>query len=125
MNKLDKLYLNVVSHGPQAHYTSSSTIGSTPTGLRWPTTDNETTTRTEHNIFQVVSYMRGLSERVKKTCNTLGIELHFKMQQHLSHLIIGCKTQGYHFTKKWGNVLIQISSNRLCRRIYKGIRKDL
>ena len=41
-----------------------------------------------YNLYMVVPYHQGLSERIKKTCNKFGVQVHFKGGQTIKSLLI-------------------------------------
>ena len=55
----------------------------------------------KQNLYMVVPYHQGLSERVKKSCNKFGVQVHFKGGQTIKSLIMAPKDKDP-FTNKSG-----------------------
>ena len=53
--------------------------------------NNNNTVSSNKNIFTVVPYTRGLSEKFKRICNSLGIQVHFKGNNTIQTLVMDPK----------------------------------
>ena len=71
-----------------------------------------------------VPYFRVLSDGFKKTCNSLGVQVHFKGSNTIYTLLVAPKDKDI-ICQKVANLLFQVPSRGLGRRIPKGIAKDL
>ena len=75
------------------------------------------------NISIVIPYIQGLGERFKRTCNSRGIQVHFKGTNTIKTLLMASNgyQKGQQITKEWSNLQIQIPTYKLSGRIYKRI----
>ena len=73
----------------------------------------------------VVPYIHGLGEKIKRTCNKQGIQVHFKGTNTNKQLLMAPKGQEQQTTGQWGYLQVQMSANKLYRGIHRGIREDL
>ena len=71
----------------------------------------------KQNLYMVVPYYQGLTERVKKTCNKFGVQVHFKGGQTTKSLLIAPKDK-YPITNKSGVIYRYINA------VNMGVRKN-
>ena len=86
---------------------------------------NINNTRPNNKSFSiVVPYTKGLSKRFKKTCNTLGIPVHFKGSNTIYTLLMAPKDKE-NMSKKWVVYWFKCPPQGLPPRIHRGIREGL
>ena len=82
------------------------------------------TSSSNKNISMVVTYTRGLSGRFKKTCNSLGIQVHFKGSNTIHTFLMTPKDKD-NTCQKCGIIYWFQCPHADFPRIHRGIRKDL
>ena len=60
----------------------------------------------QNNLYMVVPYHQGLSERIKRTCNKFGVQVHFKGGQTIKKPPHGSQGQGSYHKQKWSHLQI-------------------
>ena len=71
------------------------------------------------NIYMVVPYQQGLSERVKNTCQKYGVQVHFKGGQTIKDLLMAPKDKDP-ITNKSGIIYRYKCSEDRCEEEYIG-----
>ena len=71
------------------------------------------------NLYMVVPYHQGLSERVKKTCNKFGVQVHFKGGKTIKSLLMAPKDKDP-ITNKSGVIYRYKCSEHGCEEEYIG-----
>ena len=56
--------------------------------------NNQTGQKNKRNLYMVVPYHQGLSERIKRSCNKFGVQVFFKEGQTIRNLLMAPKGQG-------------------------------
>ena len=98
LNTLGKLYWLAISpHGPSTVSSINVTIDTISTIQRLISSDQHITSNNSgsnnRNISIIVPYTKGHSERFKKTCNSLSIQVHFKGHNTIQTLFMAPRTK--------------------------------
>ena len=73
----------------------------------------------QNNLYMVVPYHQGLSERIKRTCNKFGVQVYFKGRQTIKSLLMAPKDKDP-ITSKSGVIYRYKCSEHGCNEEYIG-----
>ena len=91
---------------PQNKFNHKHNIHNGQTSTENQPSNNNSGSNNNKNISIVVPYIHGLGEGFKRTCNDLGIQVHFKRNQCHKNPSHGPQVQGQQTPKEWGHVQI-------------------